>query len=145
MNVKPDPLTVPCSPLNETDGLKYFPRMTGKVRLHAAGRLWEDLQSNLGQGLDAACVAFLQVDYHKLKDLVLSGATDEEALRWCETQGRPLNDTTKRIWNHYVSKLGWRDNISETLARRKIESGLAERDDIQTIAHYIDVDEGRLD
>lgn len=144
MNAKPDPATLPCSPLDETAGLKYFPRMTGKIRLFAAGRLWEELHANLGQGLDAACAAFLQVDYRELQGQVLGGADDETILKWCEFRGRPLCELSRRIWNHYVSKLGWNDALSPTLARRKEEGGLADRDDIQTIAHFIDVDEGRL-
>ena len=54
-----------------------------------------------------------------------------------------LNATDKLVWNHYVTTLGWNDHISAILVKRKAESGLAHRDDIQTIAHYIDVDEGR--
>ncbi len=140
----PDPASLPCSPLDETFGLQYFPRMTGKIRLHAAGRLWEDLHANLGQGSDAACTAFLGVDYGTLKVRVLQGGTDEEILAWCEEQGRPLNDAGKLVWNHYVTKLGWNDHVSAILAKRKADGGLAGRDDIQTIAHYIDVDEGRM-
>jgi hypothetical protein len=58
MSAKPDPATLPCSPLDETAGLKYFPRMLGKIRLHAAGKLWEDLHANLGKGSDGALVDF---------------------------------------------------------------------------------------
>lgn len=139
----PDPSSLPCGPLEETAGLMYFPRMVGKIRLHAAGRLWEDLHANLGIGSDAACVEFLHVDYEALRARVLEGGSDEEILRWCEEYGRPLNATDKRVWNYYTTKLGWNDHITEILAKRKADAGLADRDDIQTIAHYIDVDEGR--
>jgi hypothetical protein len=63
--------------------------------------------------------------------------------QWCEEHGRSLNETDKRVWNYYTAKLGWNDHITEILAKRKADAGLADRDDIQTIAHYIDVDEGR--
>ena len=143
MSAKPDPATLPCSPLEETSGLKYFPRMIGKIRLHAAGKLWEDLHANLGKGSDGALLALMRIDYEALKQRVLAGGTDEEILQWCEQQTRPLNATDKLVWNHYVTTLGWNDHISAILVKRKAESGLAHRDDIQTIAHYIDVDEGR--
>jgi hypothetical protein len=143
MTQPPDPASLPCGPLEETAGLMYFPRMVGKIRLHAAGRLWEDLHANLGIGSDAACVEFLHVDYEALRARVLEGGSDEELLAWCEEHGRPLNATDKRVWNYYTSKLGWNDHITEILAKRKADAGLADRDDIQTIAHYIDVDEGR--
>ena len=144
MSAKPDPATLPCSPLDETSGLKYFPRMLGKIRLYAAGKLWEELHANLGKGSDGALVDFLHVNYDKLKVRVLEGGTDEEILQWCQGQTRPLNDTDKLVWNYYTLKLGWNDHITAILAKRKADSGLGDRDDIQTIAHYIDVDEGRL-
>jgi gluconokinase len=144
MSAKPDPATLPCSPLEETSGLKYFPRMLGKIRLHAQGRLWDELHANLGKGSDGACVEFLHVGYEDLKARVLQGGTDEEILDWCQQHGRPLNDTDKLVWNYYTTKLGWNDHISAILVKRKADGGLGDRDDIQTIAHYIDVDEGRL-
>ena len=80
----------------------------------------------------------------ELKARVLQGGTDEDILAWCEERSRKLNDNEKLIWNHYVRTLGWNDHISAILAKRKADGGLSDRDDIQTIAHYIDVDEGRL-
>ncbi len=118
--------------------------MIAKIRLHADGMLWEDLHANLGKGSDGALVDFLHIDYADLKVRVLEGGSEEEILRWCEGRGRRLNDNEKLIWNHYVKTLGWNDHISGILAKRKADGGLADRDDIQTIAHYIDVDEGRL-
>ena len=144
MSAKPDPATLPCSPLDETAGLKYFPRMLGKIRLHAAGKLWEDLHANLGKGSDGACVDFLHISYDALVARVLQGGSDGDILQWCQEHGRPLNDTDKLVWNYYTMKLGWNDHITAILAKRKADGGMGDRDDIQTIAHYIDVDEGRL-
>lgn len=144
MSTVPDPASLPCGPLEETSGLKYFPRMLEKIRLQADDRLWEDLHANLGKGSDAACVEFLHVDYDELKTRAVEGGSDDEILRWCEERGRPLNETDRLVWNYYTTKLGWNDHISAILEKRKADAGLADRDDIQTIAHYIDVDEGRL-
>ncbi|MEQ1842754.1 MAG: DUF5069 domain-containing protein [Verrucomicrobiales bacterium] len=143
MRATPPPDTVPCSPAQEVLGFAYFPRMLAKIRLHAQGKLWEDLQANLGKGMDGWCTGFLHVSYDDLKARVLQGGTDEEILQWCETQSRPLNDTDKLVWNHFTTKLGWNDRIAPILTKRKAESGLADRDDIVTMRHYIDVDEGR--
>ncbi len=143
MSTKPDPATLPCSPLDETGGLRYFPRMLAKIRLHAQGRLWEELHDNLGKGSDGWLLGFLHVSYDDLKARVLEGGSDEEILQWCEAHGRPLNDDDKFVWNAFTTKLGWNDKVSAILTKRKTDSGLAHRDDIQTIAHYIDVDEGR--
>ncbi len=143
MSTKPDPATLPCSPLQQVNGFAYFPRMLAKIRLAAQGTLWEELHTNLGKGQDASCVEFLHLNYEALQARVLQGGSDEEILEWCQTEGRTLNETDKLVWNYYVSKLGWNDHITSILARRKAESGLAHRDDIVTMPHYIDVDEGR--
>jgi Domain of unknown function (DUF5069) len=137
------PASLPPGPLEETDGLKYFPRLTAKIRLHAAGRLWDDLHANLGKGLDATFCSFLRLDYEALRARVLDGGSDQEVLAWCAASTRPLTDTDRLLWNHYVSKLGWRDQVTAVLERRKAESGLTSRTDIETIAQYIDADEGR--
>src|SRR5262245_60416299 len=104
---KPDPATLPCSPLDEVAGLKYFPRMLAKIRLHAEGRLWEELHNNLGKGADGWCTGFLHVSYEDLKARVLQGGTDEKILAWCQEHGRPLNDADRLVWNGFASKLGW--------------------------------------
>ncbi len=139
----PDPDTVPCSPFDETGGLAYFPRMLAKIRLHAAGRLWADLHANLGKGMDLWCCGYLQVTYDEVKEQVLKGATDDEVLRWCEQRGQPLNDITRHVWRQFLHKVGMNDAASGRLAKWKAESGLADRDDIVTMGHYMDVAEGR--
>lgn len=143
MSTKPDPASLPCGMLDETAGLKYFPRMIGKIRLMEQGLLWEELHDNLGKGADGWLTGFLHLDYEALRARVLDGGSDEEILAWCEANGRPLNDSDRLVWNAFISKLGWNDHISATLEKRKAEGGLADRDDIRTIPDYVDVDEGR--
>lgn len=143
MPPRPDPSTLPCGVLDETGGLKYFPRMVQKIRLHQQGRLWEELHQNLGKAMDRWMCGFLHLNYDELKARVLDGGSDEELLQWCQEHGRPLNETDKLVWNSYAAKLGWNDHVTPTLHRRKIENGLEERADIVTMAHYMDVDEGR--
>lgn len=145
MPSRPEPASLPCGPLEETAGLKYFPRLVQKIRLHQQGRLWEELHQNMGKGMDAWMCNFLHLPYEALKARVMEGGSDEELLAWAQQHGRPLNDTDKLVWNCYAAKLGWNDHVTPTLHRRKIENGLQHRDDIQTMAHYMDVDEGRLE
>ncbi len=142
--VLPDPSTLPPSPLQEVKGLRYFPRMTAKIRLQAQGRLWSELHDNLGKGSDGKLCDFMQVDYAALAEQVRAGLSDEQALQWCAQHGRALTDMDVYLWNHLVMTLGIADEVTPILQRRKEESGLAHRDDIISIAHYIDVDEGRL-
>jgi gluconokinase len=135
--------TRPVSPFEKVAGLLYFGRMLDKIRLHHRGELPPEYHANLGLGGDGLCCGFLHLDYEALKARVLAGGTDEEVAAWCEEHGRPLNETDRRVWNGFISKLGWNDFASGALAKFKTEAGLAERDDIETMPHLIDVEEGR--
>jgi len=134
---------VPCSPLEKTSGMVYFARMLEKIRLFAAGELREDLHAHLGKYMDAWCSQFLRIDYAVLKERTLAGGSNEEILEWCFANGRPLNDVDITIWNGFVTKIGWNDNASARLAAVKEAAGLQHRTDIQTMAAFIDADEGR--
>ncbi|MFL6569373.1 MAG: DUF5069 domain-containing protein [Chthoniobacterales bacterium] len=138
--------TYPKSPREETRGMAYFPRMLDKIRLHARGELGSDYHRNLGRGqaADGKCSDFLRVKYEDLRERVLQGGSDEEILDWCFEKGRRLNDGDLKVWNGFVTKLGWRDFASEFLAERKKELGLENRPDIACIPDLIDFDEGRL-
>jgi hypothetical protein len=135
--------SVPRSAYDQVDGLLYFARMLDKIRLHARGALREDFQPNLGKGADHWCTRFLHVEYEALQERVLEGGTDEEILAWCIAQGRELNDVDRMVWNQFVTKLGWNDFASARLETLKAQSGLAGRDDLQTMPQYFEVDEGR--
>ena len=135
---------IPSDPDVLVGGLCYFGRMLDKIRKHARGELREDFHANLGKGMDSRLCSFLHVDYAALRDFVLTGATDEQALEWCYTQGgRRLNDDEILIWNDFLRKRGWNDAGSATLAQHKAAAGLATRDDIQTFHRFWAVDEGR--
>jgi len=133
----------PISAYEETKGLRYFPRMLSKIRLQAKGELREDFHEMIGNGLDARLCQFLHVDYAQLREKTLTTRSDEEVLAWVEENGRTISETDLLLWNHYVTKLGWRDQVSENLARRKAESGLSDRDEIETMIEYFEYDEGR--
>lgn len=122
----------------------YFPRMLDKIRLFAAGKLREDFHANMGVGLDGFCCRFLQVDYSALREYVLTGASDEETLAWCQENGRHLTDTDAYVWSCFARKRGWRDpDLAPIFDKYKAEAGLADRTDIQTSFDFYDVDEGR--
>ena len=133
----------PRSASDETSGMRYFPRMLDKIRLHAKGELRPDFHENLGKGMDTRCCGFLRVDYDTVKNRVIEGGTDEEILEWCFASGRRLNDADLFVWNGFASKIGWNDFASNRLKQLKAESGLSHRDDIQTMGDFFEVDEGR--
>lgn len=135
--------TYPRSAYDHTGGLVYFARMCDKIRLKASGSLPEDYQANVGKGFDGRMCRYLRVDYARLQEVVLGGATDEEALAWCYANGRALDDLDVLVWNGYATRRGWRDDGSAMLQEFKASSGLADRADIETSFDYYDVDEGR--
>ena len=131
------------SPYHRTLGLVYFARMIDKIRLHEAGTLPAEYHANLGGGFDGTCCRFLWIEYPALVERVKQGGSDEEILGWAFQQGRKPNEEEVTIWTEFMRKRGWNDEASERLVMRKGESGLSERDDIQTFFDYIDADEGR--
>ena len=133
----------PRSASDKTNGLTYFARMLDKIRLFARSELRSDFHANLGKMGDGWCTSFLRVDYADLRERVLAGGTDEEILAWCFENGRDLNETDIMVWNSFVMKLGWNDLAAPRLRKLKEDSGLGDREDIQTMAEYFEVDEGR--
>lgn len=124
--------------------LVHFGRMLDKIRLHAAGQLPPDYQKNLGIGFDGRCCSFLNVDYPQLVAQVRQGGTDDEVLAWCHERGGPRTDEQCMIWNHFMQKLGWRDDRTPVLQQRIVEFGLTNSPaPIETFFDLNDVDEGR--
>jgi Domain of unknown function (DUF5069) len=132
------------SPSEKVGGLFYFGRMLDKIRLHAKGELPSGYHANLGKGFDEKCVRLLRMNYDELAERVKKGGTDEETLQWCFSVGRRPSDDDLYVWNEFMRKRGWNDEVSETLKRRKAEAGMTDRADIQTAFQFIDADEGRL-
>ena len=131
------------SPSAEVGGIVYFGRMLDKIRLHEMSELPTDYQANLGRGFDEFCTKFLHVQYHDVVRRVREGGTDEEILWWCFDKGRHPTDTEVYVWNEFMRKRGWNDEITGTLKRRKKEAGMAGRSEIDTMFAFIDADEGR--
>lgn len=133
----------PISAFEKTKGMAYFARMIDKICKYDQGELQEDFHGNLGLGLDGWCTDYLRVSYDALKQRALEGGSPEALLEWCFEQGRELNEGDILIWNHFATKLGWKDQASELLETRKKEIGLADRDDIVTMLEFFEYDEGR--
>src|ERR1044071_2546161 len=132
------------SPGEKVGGLVYFGRMLDKIRLQAKGELPEEYQPKLGKGFDLSCVDFLQIDYGEVVERVKKGESDEQILDWCFEKGHKPTENEIQVWNEFMRKRGWNDELSATLIRRKGESGMAERSDIRTMFDFIDADEGRF-
>ena len=132
------------SPGAKVGGLVYFGRMLDKIRLHAKSELPAEYQPNLGKGFDRWCVDLLQINYGELVERMKESGTDEEILDWCFAKGRRPADGDIHVWNEFMRKRGWNDEVSETLTRRKKEAGMTGRSEIRTMFSFIDADEGRV-
>lgn len=131
------------SPAEKVGGIYHFGRMIDKIRAHAKGELPDDHVPQLGKGFDDRTVRFLGVRYEDLVARAKEGGSAEEILQWAFEKGRKPSEEEIEVWNECLRKVGWNDKTTEILERRKKESGLTNRDDIQTMFQYIDVDEGR--
>ena len=131
------------SPFAKVGGLFFFGRTLDKIKVHAKGELAEEYQPNLGKGFDERVTKILGVDYTDLVERVKQGGSDDEIVQWCFSKGRKPSDEEVYVWNEFMRKYGWNDKASEILVRRKKESGMTGRSEIQTMFAYIDADEGR--
>jgi Domain of unknown function (DUF5069) len=123
--------------------LVYFGRMLDKIKANAQELLDADYVAKLGDGFDLRCVTFLHVKYPEVIEQVNRGRNDEEILEWCFAHGRRPTPDDIHVWNEFMRKRGWDDELAETLARRKKEAGMAKRGEIRTMFEFIDADEGR--
>jgi hypothetical protein len=135
----------PRSPRETMAGWMYLPRFVDKVRLHLAGKLPADYQANFCKGFDGRWLEAAGVKAEDFIEVVRRTITDGEVCDWVmKNVKKPESEKTAhgdRILNHP------RKDDAESLERlktRKQESGLANRDDIQTFVDYIDADEKRL-
>jgi hypothetical protein len=131
------------SPSVKVGGLFFFGRTLDKIKVHAKGELPEEYQPNLGKGFDERVTRLLGVEYGDLVERVKQGGSDDEILEWCFSKGHKPSEDEVFVWNEFMRKYGWSDKASEILVRRKKESGISDRLDIQTMFAYIDADEGR--
>ena len=132
------------SPCEKVGGLVYFGRMVDKIRAHASGNLPPEYQEKLGKGLDEHCVDFLGVSYNRVIQFVNGGLSDGAILQSCFGMGRRPSDSEIYVWNEFMRKRGWNDELSETLESQKKIGAMLSRSEIQTVFQFIDADEGRF-
>jgi len=124
-------------------GWVYLPRFIDKVRLHLAGRLHEDYQTNLTRGFDGIWLEEAGVDADEFIEVVRNSLTDGEVFDWVRKNANNSEAAQERVRKRILDR-GINDEFTEKLAVRKAESGLSDRDDIIRFVDYIDADEGRI-
>ena len=131
------------SPCDRVGGLVYFGRMVDQIRAHANGESPE-YQGNLGKALDEHCVNFLGVSYDLVVQYVNEGLSDAAILQSCFGMGHRPSEGEIYVWNEFMRKRGWNDELSEMLESQKKKGAMRSRSEIQTVFQFIDADEGRL-
>jgi hypothetical protein len=132
------------SPYDTMGGLFYFGRMLDKIRLQARGELALDYKANLGTGLDKNCINSLRVTYDLVVQYVNQGLNDEAILQSCFGMGHRPSEDEIYMWNEFMRKRGWNDELSETLEAEKKKEAMLSGSEIKTMFQFIDADEGRL-
>jgi gluconokinase len=132
------------SPYDKLGGLFYFGRMLDKLRRHVEGELPPEYEVQLGKGFDERCATFLRVRYELVVEYVNQGLPDGAILESCFAMGHRPSEGQIDMWNEFMRKRGWHDDLSETLERQKKEEAMLSRSEIQTLFEFIDADEGRL-
>lgn len=115
--------------------------MLDKIRLQAKNQLPADYRANLGSGSDGRVCRFLRVEYPALIERTLAGGSDEEIPAWCFDRGRKPSEEEIFIFNAFLTKQGWRDDLSPELEEMKQKWGFADRTDIQTFFDFHKADE----
>jgi hypothetical protein len=119
--------------------------MLDKIRRHGKGELPPEYVVNLGKGFDEKCLTFLRVRYELVVEYVNDGLDDAKILESCFGIGRRPCEGEIYMWNEFMRKRGWNDELSETLESQKKREAMVSRSEIQTMFQFIDADEGRLD
>ena len=72
------------------------------------------------------------------------GLNEEAILESCFGMGRRPSEGEIYMWNEFMRKRGWNDELSEALESQKKKEAMLSRSEIQTMFQFIDADEGRL-
>ena len=132
------------SPYDKICGLVYFARMLDKIRSLARGELPAERVENFETDFDQKCAMFLGVNYELVVDYVNNGLSDHAILQSCFGMGHRPSDGEIYMWNEFMRKRGWNDELSGTLEIEKKKHAMLSRSEIQTVFQFIDADCGRL-
>ena len=132
------------SPYDKTFGLVYFGRMVDKIRSLARGELPPEYVENFEKDFDEKCAMFLGINYDLVVNYVNQGLTDQAVLQSCFGMGHRPSEGEIHMWNEFMRKRGWNDELSRMLENQKKKHAMLSRSEIQTAFQFIEADEGRL-
>jgi hypothetical protein len=132
------------SPYDKTFGLVYFGRMLDKIRILARGELPPEYMEDFEKDFDQKCAMFLGINYDLVVNYVNEGLTDHAILQSCFGMGHRPSEGEIYMWNEFMRKRGWNDELSSMLENQKKKHAMLSRSEIQTVFQFIEADEGRL-
>jgi hypothetical protein len=132
------------SPYDKTCGLVYFGRMVDKIRAIARGEVPSEHIDKFEADFDQKCATFLGVTYDAVVTYVNQGLTDQAILQSCFAMGHRPSEGEIHMWNEFMRKRGWNDELSATLETQKKKRAMLSRSEIQTMFQFMDANSGRL-
>ena len=135
----------PRSPRETMDGWPHLPRYIDKIRLHLAGKLHEDYQTNLGKGFDGGWLKSAGVTHEQMVEVVKKTVTDGEVCDWVHKNVKVSAAEKAKLLPAMINNPKAEDAEGQAkLKMRKEQAGVAHRDDIKCFVDVIDADEQRL-
>lgn len=127
------------------DGWPHLPRYIDKIRLHLAGKLHADYETNYGtKGFDKSWLDAAGVTHAQMVEVVKRTVTDGEVCDWVKHNVKKSAADKAALFHNMVNYPTPDD--AEGIARlkmRKEQANLTHREDIKNFVDYIDADEKR--
>jgi len=138
-------LIYPRSCRETMDGWMHLPRYLDKIRLHLAGKLSPDYQTNLGKGFDGLWLQYAGVSHEQMVEVVKNSVSDGEVCDWVHKNVKKSAAEKAAHAQEQMSRPKPGDAAAqERFQMRLKESGLEHRTDLKTFVDYIDADEKRI-
>ena len=118
--------------------------MLDKIRSLARGELPPEYLEDFEKDFDQKCAMFLGVNYDLVVNYVSQGLSDHAVLQSCFKMGHRPSKGEIYMWNEFMRKRGWNDELSGMLENHKKKHAMLSRSEIQTVFQFIEADEGRL-
>jgi len=118
--------------------------MLDKIRSLTRGELTPEYVEDFEQDFDQKCAMFLGVSYELLVSYVNQGLTDEAILQSCFGMGHRRAEGEIHVWNEFMRKRGWNDELSGTLQNEKKKHAMLSRSEIKTVFQFMDAYSGRV-
>jgi hypothetical protein len=117
--------------------------MLDKIRSIARGELPPEYVEDFEKDFDQKCAIFLGVSYELLVSYANQGLSDEAILQSCFGMGYRRSEGEIHMWNEFMRKRGWNDELSGTLEDQKKKRAMLSRSEIKTMFQFMDADSGR--